>query len=271
MDWPLRGMISQVKVYPSYNLAASVAAHASANTKGAYTELCAALPWDALISLYAMHGALNNRDFLIDLAIGAAGSEQIIVPNIYYTQMAYYYFPILFPLKVFVPSGTRISARCQATTGGQPVFCHIHAERFTACGGDIPPQYAVNYGAVTADSGGTGIDPGATPGTYGAWVELTASSVALRGFLFQVGTQRNAARSTYTYAIDIGVGAAGSEQAICEELPRWTYNGHNFLNPQIEGPFMIPIPAGTRIAVRGICTGTDATDRLFDAMIIGLI
>jgi hypothetical protein len=230
------------------------------------------LEYDALISLVCYQGALNNRDFLIDLAIGGAGSEQVIAPNIYYTPMSFYGLPVYYPFLFYVPAGTRISAACQATTGGQPVQVAIIAERFNPSGGDMPPQRAVNYGAVTADSGGTSIDPGGSVNTYGSWVPLTTSCETLRGFMFQVGGQRNTARtSDYRWSIDIGVGGAGSEQVIAEALPRVTHSSHNFLNPQIEGPYMIPIPAETRISVRAKCTGTDATDRIFDAMILGLI
>jgi len=43
----------------------------------------------------------------------------------------------------------------------------------------------------------------------------------------------------------------------------------DFTVPMTVGYFQRKIPAGTRIAARAQCSGTDATDRLFDVLLYG--
>jgi hypothetical protein len=57
--------------------------------------------------------------------------------------------------------------------------------------------------------------------------------------------------SGYGCQVDIGVGAAGSEQAIVFDLPVELPYAPPI--PCIFGPFYIPIPAGTRISARLAC------------------
>lgn len=103
---------------------------AVANTKGAYAQLTASTSRDyaglffVFDGLGQITGTIHNTDnFAIDVAIGGAGSEQIIIPNIG-TQKVYEgtlnevgFIPMLTHIKwIPIPSGTRIAARCQCST-----------------------------------------------------------------------------------------------------------------------------------------------------------
>lgn len=92
----------------------------SANTKGSYTQLIAATGQDYQgINIHFSNGtnsAPSTTDWLIDIAIGAGGSEEILLPNLGCSASSSGQFPLIYmPFPVQIPSGTRIAARCQCT------------------------------------------------------------------------------------------------------------------------------------------------------------
>ncbi len=101
---------------------------ATAGTKGAYAQLTASTTRDyaglffAFDALNVTTGTTNNTDgFEIDVAIGAAASEVIIVPDIHVLK-EYMSTVVGFQPKcseIFwapIPSGTRVAVRCQCST-----------------------------------------------------------------------------------------------------------------------------------------------------------
>lgn len=90
------------------------------NTKGTYTELIAAttlpLRWIGLIMGNRDNGTRTATFGLLDIAIGAAASEQVILPNIAYAfgDNGDMIMPTVFlPSWTDIPEGTRISIRAQ--------------------------------------------------------------------------------------------------------------------------------------------------------------
>lgn len=208
-------------------------------------------------------------DYLVDVAVGAGGSETIIANNLIFTgflntdHVAYYLFPI------FVPAGTRLSARCQATTASRTVRCAIMliGQSFLP---SSPLGVITTYGANTADSGGVQVDPGAGADTKGAYSELaSALTFDINWIVLGIGGQNNQARTSAKILVDVAVGAAASEQIIIPDL---------FIVAQTAGDSILPgciclpcsIPAGSRVAVRAQSSITDATDRLFDMTLYGV-
>lgn len=98
-DWPL----SSISFYQTSN-GKSIVAHASANTKGAYVE-CIASTTRNVAGIYILAEYCDEYQFLIDIAVGAAGSEVVIIPNLTrgstvytkYNNWPYYFFPINIP------------------------------------------------------------------------------------------------------------------------------------------------------------------------------
>jgi hypothetical protein len=94
----------------------------TANTKGSYAQLVASSARDYigfLASVDYQNGATTNAlSWLIDIAIGGAGNEQIIVPNKYMQSISIagssVPTPTFGPFFIPIPAGTRIAARCQA-------------------------------------------------------------------------------------------------------------------------------------------------------------
>lgn len=245
----------------------------TSNSKNAsYTELISSTPWPAQgLLVQWLRDAGANVDGLFDIAIGAASSEQVIVANLGWWNVSdlttgHYYVPLK------IPSGVRLSANSQQTAasaqdpkvqvtliGGGP----LGDGGFTRC---------TTYGANTADSGGTSIDPGGTANTKpSSFTEIVASTTnPIRQLLIFFGMQVNTARVTAAWNVDIAIGASSSEQVIIPDIFLWTaLNLHQFF-PAALGPIPCHIPAGTRISARAQCDIIDATDRLFDIILYGL-
>lgn len=235
----------------------------AANTKGSYVQLDAstafAVAWVTIILSNQNNG---GRDVLVDIATGAAGAETVVIANIWGgTQNS---FPNnVYRFRLSIAAGVRIAARAQDNGGSETLDITMQI------GDDDWGSGAVDtYGAVTADSGGTSIDPGAVANTKGAYVQLSASSAAdLTELIFAAGNQDNAARQFDHWLVDIATGAAGAESvAIADVMVGQAATGSVNVSPNIAS-WLLAIASGARLAVRAQTTTTDATDRLFDAFL----
>jgi hypothetical protein len=109
----------------------------AANTKGSFAQLIASTARDymGLFLVFDNNGISGTPSgtthFLVDLAIGAAASEKVIIPNVQaYWQFAntVEYKPAgpIGPYWIPIPAGTRISARCQDSVGSNAIFVLAH-------------------------------------------------------------------------------------------------------------------------------------------------
>jgi hypothetical protein len=221
------------------------------NVKGSYpaTPLSTSTPRDAHgILIFNTAKSVSAADYLVDIAIGAAASEQIIVENLLFAAgsssgvLRSYYLPVK------VPAGARLNARSQSSTAA--------ATLGLACAlieGDMlgVPAFdkIISIGAQTATSGGVVLgNPGAAG--WGAWTELAASLAQDIGWFMacwgdnKIAT-RTAAQAHYCQG---GRGGAGVEQAIIPPSqigPSSTSFGGGL---QIGWP--VKIPAGQRVVAR---------------------
>ena len=62
------------------------------------------------------NASTGNEGFLIDIGTGAAASEVVVIEDILYQHSTLELGSLWFPIHVSIPSGTRISARCQSDT-----------------------------------------------------------------------------------------------------------------------------------------------------------
>jgi hypothetical protein len=205
---------------------------------------------------------------LFDIAIGGAGSEQIIVPNIYIygggNGLSFHFW-----IPVWIPSGKRIAARMQGsdTLVNAFVTCYaLSASMF----GEFGFQIIDSLGTSTANSGGTAIDAGAVANTKGSYAQIIAStSAAYRGLIVMFGNNATNRSLVADYAVDIAIGAAASERVILPDL-ELKANGQDQVIPQVWGPFFFNIPSGVRLSARSSSTTTDAVERIIDVAILGL-
>ena len=248
---------------------AVVTGGASANTKGAWTELIAAAAADAAW-LYVVFGSGGSaHKALLDVGLGAAGSEQVLVPDLHYDCIAGGMHNETYALPVAIPAGSRVAVRVQSTVGSGAV-------RATALLGQGPDEglatvgevYA--YGVSTADSGLTAVDPGAAANADGAWVQLTAATTAaIRWLVLAVGHDADTLASGTRWLVDVGTGAGGAEAVLVPDVAVSAGQNSDIVGPRAIG-FPVDIPAGTRIAARARCTTTRSPDRLLDVAVYGV-
>lgn len=246
----------------------AVTANAAANTKGNYAQLIAATSFEADGILIMLDDCAAGVDYLLDIAVGAAALEVVLLSNLIVTggtgsivYGGHYYFPVK------IPKGTRLSARCQASTGSSVV--RVSALLFSQ---GVMPGETMNiirsYGPDTTDSGGVSVDPGATINTKGAYSQITASTSLSAKFLtLAIGNQLNTVRSSQSWLVDIAVGGVGSEQVIVPNLIFNCSTSPDIVVPQVYNMIPVSIPVGSRLSVRAQSDGNDATDRLFDALL----
>lgn len=244
----------------------ALSASATANTKGAWLELIAstAEDFDRLLVMFSQ--ATSNVSHLLDVGIGAAGSEVVIAPDIHTS--AGNNASEWFEVPRSIPAGTRIAVRNQCSTASSQLRVGVVGSK----GGWFTPQGGGDiaaYGAATADSGGTSIDSGATANTFGAWVQLTASTGAdVKALAVRTGGKNNVTPTTGQGLLQIGVGAAAAEVGLFE-VPFQIGTTRDNFGPMPPSWFPVSVPAGSRLAARWMSTVTDATDRQMDVVAYG--
>ena len=115
----------------------AIDAGGSANTKGAWTELTASSSaptrWMMVQIQHSTNGGLAaDTTYLLDIGIGAASSEVVLIPDLPVTIDSsgggVVFSNPWYSLPVDIPAGTRISARCQCsvtTAGDRAIDCAV--------------------------------------------------------------------------------------------------------------------------------------------------
>ncbi len=249
----------------------NITASGSTNTKGAWA-LLTTLAAD-IDGFFVTVSAVNStaRTFLLDIGTGNAGSEVAIVSNYLLTvggdvtgANTQFFIPI--PLA----SGTKISATCQCSTASGTISISL----LTVAGQLshlLTSAIAHTYGATTASSRGTQVDPGAVADTLGSAVEFSAAiSVTnnLKWLLVVPGNQQNAAMANAKWAVNVLTGAA----LTTIEIPDLIFTSNTVYDAVAPPVYCLPVDIanGTRIGLKAKCSSTDATDRLLDFVLIGI-
>ena len=245
------------------------------HAKGDWTQIVAATSYSAQGILVSVQ-QVNDLLALLDIGIGAEGSEVVLIPNLYLdfsvSVVAGVGWCFSSYIPIAVPAGSRLSARVQDSgQGGMDIYVHLQL----MSQGFLPSQpfsRCSAYGIVTASSRGTEIDPGATSNTKGDWVQFDADvDQDIRAILMEVGaggTAKSAGKRSWL--VDVGIGADGSEVVIVPDL---LFGSDNFLDniaPVSVGPLPCHIPKGSRLAVRCQHSYNTATERLIYVALHGM-
>lgn len=266
-DWPLFPAAGGVQ----NGSMRSVQTGASANTKTAWVESIASVNKEGHLAI-DFHPADAPQDYLLDIGVGAAGSEVVLVGNIYGCCIAASEYgqvhSIVFPVRV--PAGARISSRVQSSGASKWSDHVIHIIQGSTFSPSVLGRKVVTYGAATGDSGGMSVDPGATVNVKGAYSELNASCSHLKGFLLAFGTQIITTRNDFeAWSVDIAVGSAGSEVVIVPDIRLWARAFVYDILPRWSVFFPVPVSASSRIAVRASCSHN--TYRTIDVILYGIV
>ena len=231
-----------------------VTASGTIHTKGSYTQLIAATTYD-WHGFYLFTGGVATSaaatDMLLDIAIGAAASEQVILPNLLVGYSATtaaggmcWYFPL------FIPRGIRIAARCQALIASDTTRVTIWG---VAGNSGLPSPLFTNcdaYGITLATSRGTSHTPGNT-GAESTDANIGATTTRPYGaVMLGVGQQATSITAiAYHWELTIG-GTTRAEWRTVNTTAEIIYG------PYPGMPIGVSIPTGTQLQVQAEASGT---------------
>lgn len=223
----------------------SVQPSATAHTKGSWVQLTAATVGDTAEMWVMMAGQSGTTWFnqFVDIGIGAAGSEVVIAANLIYSVLGQFgHGGSLYKIACHIPDGTRIAARSQADTASVGTDMNVSVRCFSASwhASEAPGLDAI--GISTATTRATAVAAGNS--TKGSYSQLTAATTQDYCGIF-VSSDSQGSTNYSSLNIDLAIGGAGSEVVIIPDVFIQLDTGIN-----VWGPFMIDIPAGTRIAAR---------------------
>lgn len=245
---------------PAQNWGTSLAANSTPNTKAAsYTQLLASTSFDAClvgVSFSSTTSSNTDTSMLVDIAIGAAAAETVVIPNLLAG-----YLPApggtgaphryLFPL--YIPSGSRISACAQAAVASQTCRCVVEL-----WGGPRDPasvwagQSVTAYGITLASSKGTTVTAG-NSGSEGSATAIGTTTQAHSALV--VGCQGT---GTYTSSIyshfDVGIDTS-STSWLAQDC---VYIGQISTEViwYLDYPIYAPVPSGSVLVMAGEASGT---------------
>jgi hypothetical protein len=232
-----------------------ITANSSIHTKAtSYTDIIATTSANATLMRVLLKNTFTSNTAtsnLVDIALGASSSEVDIVQNLNAGALADYTGSTTsgaaeYWIPVFIPAGSRISARNQALISSDTVDVHV-----TLYAGSNRTATAIDtLGATTATSLGTTVICGINA-VEGAWTQIVAStSAAYSGLLWGVGAAADISVIGGPILMDIGTGANPSEVAILSNLVITTGATEFVIAPRAQPIHRVYIPAGTRISAR---------------------
>ena len=196
----------------------TVTCDTAAHTYGAWSEMVASTSADSdfLVLGADVAQASTNTSTLIDVGIGAAGAESVVVAGLAVGGWAA--SSVAIPLKV--PAGSRVAYRAQSIVTGGKTLGGRCALFDTGTYASAPTSVDV-LGTSTATSTGTFFSSTST------YIEIVASSAAAYSAIIAVPSLSTAGASNGNYTITVGTGASGSETNI-GDLRGLTDSGESF-------------------------------------------
>lgn len=239
----------------------------SANVKGAWAQLAASWPFDSDLLLVRIQGSTGARTALIDIGVGGAGSEVVLIPNMLTESQSSYLHHQYLAIPAQIPAATRVVARCQSNAGSADFYIKTMC---VATNGENPCQRATDYGTQLGASRGLLVQCNAVLNTFGSWYEITSSTTNPMQFaaLFCESDQNNGDQDV-TMQLGIGGTAGANNAPDTTVIPNLYFETANAtLSASLGSPVVIPlnIPAGTRIAMRG---KSSAGGMNMDVVIVG--
>lgn len=223
---------------------------ATAQTMGDWTEVTGSLAEDGGWLTVSADTAINanQTSTLMDVGVGPAGSESVIVESI---PMGYSQFTTPVTVPVFIPAGSRVAIRAQSNRTSRAITTNVSIYRPTS---STTPTSLVTLGADRSVSGGSVV-----LNTTSTWFEVTASTAAEYRALIAVPLLFGSAGiSTDAFGrFEAGVGAAGSEVAVVDVgFVTTTQETLDFkMQVPIYGYYDGTVAAGSRLALRTASAG----------------
>ncbi len=229
----------------------TLTADSTSHTKGAWVEIDASTAFDVtFLRIGGDNNNTNNTDTgqLLDIGVGTAGNEKVLIANIPcgYSALAedtHAGFPI------FIPKGTRISGRIQATITVDVAEIGLWLFGGRSWMGETF-QTVDTMGAKTSLSGGTDI----SSESIVEIVASTANHYKGLGLVFDLG-QASSSGGGANRDVEIFVGAASSEKSLIKDIDFRSESGenvHHVIPFHGFAPMRFSIPSGSRLSAQAI-------------------
>lgn len=253
-DWPVADVVC-AKSAVSHGTV-GVTTSSSVHTKGAWTQLVAATTYDfSGVIVWFDWADAAGREYMIDVGVGAAGSETVIVPNLALSRCSTTdrLFHSCVYLPISIPAGSRLSLRAQSGVSG--AYTMYVAVQGLVGGAPLGLSSVAAIGAVPSLTDGVSVAPGAN-GTWGGWTEVTAACANdIKHLSAHMGSQGRATGTQQFWTLQVATGASGAEQILIDTMFTAETNVGIFM-PQYPHGFFVDIPQGTRLSVRGMKQGS---------------
>lgn len=228
-------------------------------SKGSWAEAIAALANDTfglLICINTNSTSGASRNSIVDIGIGASGSEVVLVPDLiggnatgYATggNGLWYFFPVA------IPAGTRVAVRAQSTV--------TTAFRVFIQGFQKPANPAMMKNAAFVEAigmtapNGTAVTCGTS--SEGAWTLLGTTS--RQCWLWQVGAQvqpGDTLHNAVAIHIDLAEGDGTNFRTLIQDAVLSTTTNEQASMPPITIGCEVPVAAGSSIYARAQTSGT---------------
>lgn len=243
----------------SYEAFATVTASAVAHTKGTWAELESSAPesFGFWIRISGTATAATNTAMLLDIGLGAALSEAVLVPDINAGASAGLLGRAFF-IPMYVPAGVRMAARCQAVIGSDTVSVHVTWMLNPPFPGHVFSKCTA-YGVTAASSRGTSATPG--DGAWGAWSQLAATTSRDHlAWYALVGQQGDTTLNGLPGYVKLGGGPA-TEKDLAAYWLFFDETNESMSASFPSLPIYAPLPSGTRLTAALLYYGgTEARD-----------
>jgi len=235
----------------NYIAGISLTASATIHTKGAWSQVFSSTSAEsALLYFWAssVSAAATETSMLLDIGIGASGSETTIMENLAVggaPAASGIACGLGAPIPVRIPSGTRIAARIQSLIASDTA--NLACSVVSLPGRSLLPTSVDVLGTSTANSRGTALS-----GASGSWTQITSSTPQrYRGVYVVPSAIGTELANQFNATLSIGVGAAGSEVTLGTQRMQWRDTETAFLEVNVpQMPIACDIAAGSRIAVK---------------------
>lgn len=222
----------------------------TAHVKGAYSEITPSTSLDASgMLVFIQESDSADAEHGVDIAIGAAGAERIILPNLWRARGIHR--PAVYHCPISLKTGTRISARTQSNQ----IDNNCRVQIMLLAGGfyTMPPlAIAETVGFVAASTYGTTVDTLAAAGVKGAWTDIGSFANPIKGLILSMGAGTAATGAVWN--LDLAING----QII---LPDYNVGASAAGRPTVSPLLPVDIPAGTVIQARIASASTAAGTR----------
>lgn len=252
---------------------ATATASGTPHVKGGWTELIAATSQEVgALEIYLRASTVvvsADSSTLLDVGIGSAGSEEVVIPDI---QVGWRSFSSISPttalgtFPVHIPRGVRVAVRAQSTVASKTA--QVSAIFYPLKLGRVPRKLFV-LGVDAASSRGVVLSAPGAANSKGSWTEITSSvPQPLSGLVVCLGGGSDSTVQAGSFLIDIGMGAAGSEQVVVADLSGTATSNEQVVLNQPGGAYDVSVPAGARLAAR--YASSPSTTGAVDVHLIGV-